>query len=112
MVDTLLTYLLTDSHKGSGKTTLLDVLAGRADACRISGDVLYNEHRFEDNMKTSLAYVEQYVPLYETLTVKEVVLYSAYLRNRCTTNDHTLENEVGYRKDYDVELIAKTRRLM
>ena len=50
-------------------------------------------------MKTSIAYVEQDVTLYETLTVKEIVLYSAYLRNHCSRNDdHIIENEVGYRK--------------
>ena len=65
---------------GSGKTTLLDVLCGRVDQSRVTGKVLYNGCRFGPHLLNSLAYVEQHVSLYKTLTIREIVLYSAHLR--------------------------------
>ena len=58
---------------------------------------MYNGRAFEPYLLNSLAYVEQHVPLYKTLTIREIVLYSAYLRIPGSANDCALiENEAGF----------------
>nr|DAD41064.1 TPA_asm: hypothetical protein HUJ06_015387 [Nelumbo nucifera] len=65
---------------GCGKSTLLDALAGRLGSnTRQSGDILVNGRREALAFGTS-AYVTQDDTLMMTLTVKEVVYYSAQLQ--------------------------------
>lgn len=65
---------------GSGKSTLLDALAGRlAKNSAVTGDVLVNGRRRKLSYG-SVAYVTQEDTLIGTLTVRETIHYSAYLR--------------------------------
>ncbi|KAM7523764.1 hypothetical protein LguiA_013666 [Lonicera macranthoides] len=65
---------------GSGKSTLLDSLAGRLDSnTRQSGEIFVNGRKQKLAFGTS-AYVTQDDTLMTTLTVKEVVFYSAQLQ--------------------------------
>jgi ABC-type multidrug transport system ATPase subunit len=64
---------------GSGKTTLLNTLAGRA-LSGVTGDIWYNNQRYEKGMKRKLAYVLQQDLFFETLTVTQQLTYTALLR--------------------------------
>lgn len=68
---------------GSGKTTLLDVLAGRKTQGEISGDIRFATYpptsRF---LRRYTGYVEQFDTLLESLTVREMLLYTAELKVR------------------------------
>lgn len=70
-----------DNHTGSGKTTCLDILSGRKTAGKIEGDVRFG------GMKPTVAfwrrytgYVEQFDTLLPTLTVEQMLLYTAELK--------------------------------
>ena len=65
---------------GAGKTTLLDVLAGRTDDACIEGAVLYNGMPRDKYLRNALAYVEQQDVLIPTLTVRELLTYSAKMK--------------------------------
>ena len=64
---------------GCGKTTLLNTLAGRA-LSGVTGDIWFNNQRYEKGMKRKLAYVLQQDLFFETLTVKQQLTYTALLR--------------------------------
>jgi ABC-type multidrug transport system ATPase subunit len=64
---------------GSGKTTLLNSLAGRA-LSGVTGDIWYNNQRYEKGMKRKLAYVLQQDLFFERLTVTQQLTYTALLR--------------------------------
>jgi len=64
---------------GCGKTTLLNTLAGRA-LSGVTGDIWYNNQRYEKPMKRKLAYVLQQDLFFEALTVKQQLTYTALLR--------------------------------
>ncbi|KAJ7547414.1 hypothetical protein O6H91_08G084900 [Diphasiastrum complanatum] len=65
---------------GSGKSTLLDAFAGRlANSTVQTGDIYFNGHKGKASLGTS-AYVRQEDTLLGTLTVRETILYSAWLR--------------------------------
>jgi ABC-type multidrug transport system ATPase subunit len=64
---------------GSGKTTLLNTLAGRA-LSGVTGNIWFNNQRYEKCMKRKLAYVLQQDLFFETLTVKQQLTYTALLR--------------------------------
>ena len=73
---------------GSGKTTFITLLAGR-NACRHSGDILYN-NRYTPRDKAFtkyLGYVMQEDALYEGLTVYETLYYTAVLRLPANVTD-------------------------
>jgi ABC-type lipoprotein export system ATPase subunit len=64
---------------GSGKTTLLNTLAGRA-LNGVTGDIWFNNQRYDRAMKRKLAYVLQQDLFFENLTVKQQLTYTALLR--------------------------------
>jgi ABC-type multidrug transport system ATPase subunit len=64
---------------GSGKTTLLNTLSGRA-LGGVTGDIWYNDQRYESSMKRKLAYVLQQDLFFENLTVKQQLTFTALLR--------------------------------
>ncbi|KAM5558749.1 ABC transporter G family member 15-like [Rosa sericea] len=65
---------------GSGKSTLLDALAGRLPAnVRMCGDVILNGNKRSIN-STDISYVTQEDIFLGSLTVRETLTYSAYLR--------------------------------
>ena len=64
---------------GSGKTTLLNTLSGRA-MNGVTGDIWFNDQRYERSMKRKLAYVLQQDLFFEQLTVKQQLTYTALLR--------------------------------
>ena len=67
---------------GCGKTTLLDVLAGRKTAGTISGEVLYGGAApTAGALRQRVGYVEQKDTLCDILTVREMLSYTAALKN-------------------------------
>eukprot|EP00210_Caulerpa_lentillifera_P002676 g2556.t1 len=66
---------------GSGKTTLLDVLAGRKTQGTITGKIKFSNHEpTEMFLRRYTGYVEQFDTLLSTLTVKEMMMYTAELK--------------------------------
>ncbi|XP_012554711.2 protein white isoform X2 [Hydra vulgaris] len=66
---------------GAGKTTLLNVLSGQnVKGLDISGDILVNNERVQNKIKNISAYVQQEELFIGTLTVREHLLFQAYLR--------------------------------
>lgn len=81
----------TLSPPGSGKTTCLDILSGRKTAGKIEGDIRFG------GMKPTVAfyrrytgYVEQFDTLIPTLTVEQMLLYTAgrWWWEMCTCTHH------------------------
>jgi ABC-type multidrug transport system ATPase subunit len=72
-------FYISSILSGSGKTTLLNTLAGRA-LSGVTGDIWYNNQRYEKGMKRKLAYVLQQDLFFETLTVTQQLTYTALLR--------------------------------
>ena len=64
---------------GCGKTTLLNTLAGRA-LSGVTGDIWFNNQRYDKAMKRRLAYVLQEDLFFGSLTVKQQLTYTALLR--------------------------------
>jgi ABC-type multidrug transport system ATPase subunit len=68
-------------HSGSGKTTLLDVLAGRKTAGTLTGTIQYNGLPPSSSLlRRVTGYVEQFDTLVDTLTCREMLLYTAQLK--------------------------------
>lgn len=65
---------------GCGKSTLLDVLADRKETGNTAGTVLLNGEPRGRMFKRISAYVMQFDALFETLTVREMLAYTAELR--------------------------------
>jgi len=66
---------------GAGKTTLMDVIAGRKTVGYIDGDILVNGHPKDPLTFDKLTgYVEQQDIHIGTATVREALLFSAYMR--------------------------------
>ncbi|OQR81303.1 ATP-binding Cassette (ABC) Superfamily, partial [Thraustotheca clavata] len=63
---------------GAGKSSLLDVIAGRQKD--YSGCVLVNGEKWTKQMNKLASYVMQDDVFYETLTVKEHLMFQAELR--------------------------------
>ncbi|KAJ0954345.1 putative ABC-type maltose transporter [Helianthus annuus] len=86
---------------GAGKTTLLDILAGNISSSKVSGHVLINNHPIDTKRFRRLAgYVTQDDALFPSLTVEETLMYSAFLRLRCSRKEAVdrvkiLVNELG-----------------
>ncbi|CAL5220625.1 g2668 [Coccomyxa viridis] len=67
---------------GSGKTTLLDVLAGRKTVGTINGTVVYAGHKASRSfLRRYTGYVEQFDTLLDNLTVEEMLMYTAEMKN-------------------------------
>jgi ABC-type multidrug transport system ATPase subunit len=64
---------------GCGKTTLLNTLAGRA-LSGVTGNIWFNNQKYDKSMKRKLAYVLQQDLFFEKLTVKQQLTYTALLR--------------------------------
>ncbi|KAM0070902.1 putative ABC transporter, AAA+ ATPase domain, ABC-2 type transporter [Helianthus debilis subsp. tardiflorus] len=86
---------------GAGKTTLLDIFAGDISSSKVSGHVLINNHPIDTKRFRRLAgYVTQDDALFPSLTVEETLMYSAFLRLRCSRKEAVdrvkiLVNELG-----------------
>ena len=66
---------------GAGKSSLLNVLAAVGGSqSRISGQILLNGRQQSSGYRNKVAYVQQDDSLYETLSVRECIEYSAMLR--------------------------------
>uniref|UniRef100_A0A7S0ULM3 ABC transporter domain-containing protein n=1 Tax=Polytomella parva TaxID=51329 RepID=A0A7S0ULM3_9CHLO len=66
---------------GSGKTTLLDVLAGRKNAGKTTGTISFSGQRpTEQFLRRYTGYVEQFDTLIGSLTVYEMLMYTAELK--------------------------------
>lgn len=66
---------------GSGKTTLLDVIAGRKNSGKLTGQVTYNGQPATSSvLKQSVGYVEQFDTLVPELTVEQMLTYAAELK--------------------------------
>ncbi|UJR07236.1 hypothetical protein I4U23_011524 [Adineta vaga] len=64
---------------GCGKTTLLNTLAGRA-LNGVTGNIWFNNQKYDKIMKRKLAYVLQEDLFFDNLTVKQQLTYTALLR--------------------------------
>ncbi|KAK3252946.1 hypothetical protein CYMTET_37779 [Cymbomonas tetramitiformis] len=64
---------------GAGKSSLLDVLCGRKSGGKMTGEILFRGHPITSSFKDDFGYVEQNSSLLFTLTVQEMLLYSAEL---------------------------------
>lgn len=65
---------------GSGKTTLLDLVACRKNTGTVTGELLLNGQPLtEGRAKANMSYVEQTNTLLESLTVEEMLMYTAAL---------------------------------
>jgi ATP-binding cassette, subfamily G (WHITE), member 2 len=66
---------------GCGKTTLLDILAGRKTVGRLEGELLYGGvSPSRTFLRRYTGYVEQFDTLVDTLTVEEMLMYTAELK--------------------------------
>jgi len=66
---------------GSGKTTLLDVVAGRKNSGKISGDIKFGGQKpSKSTLRNAVGYVEQFDTLVGELTVRDMLMYTAALR--------------------------------
>ncbi|ODV96600.1 hypothetical protein PACTADRAFT_48431 [Pachysolen tannophilus NRRL Y-2460] len=65
---------------GAGKTTLLDVLANRVTMGVVTGDMFVNGRLRDSSFQRSTGYVQQQDLHLQTSTVREALLFSAYLR--------------------------------
>ncbi|OQR88557.1 ATP-binding Cassette (ABC) Superfamily, partial [Achlya hypogyna] len=79
---------------GAGKSSLLDVIAGRQK--EYTGTVLANGNKWTKQMNKYASYVMQDDVFYETLTVKEHLLFQAELRMGKTFNASQREQRVNY----------------
>ncbi|ODV59654.1 pleiotropic drug resistance family ABC transporter [Ascoidea rubescens DSM 1968] len=65
---------------GAGKTTLLDVLANRVTMGVVTGNMFVNGHLRDSSFQRSTGYVQQQDLHLRTSTVREALLFSAFLR--------------------------------
>eukprot|EP00210_Caulerpa_lentillifera_P007354 g7030.t1 len=82
---------------GSGKTTLVDVLAGRKTQGTITGDISYGGYRpTKDFLRKFTGYVEQFDTLVGSLTVYEMLLYTAELKRPISETHGDKKNRVDH----------------
>ncbi|KAF4318225.1 hypothetical protein G195_008532 [Phytophthora kernoviae 00238/432] len=73
---------------GAGKTTLMDVIAGRKTGGKIRGDILLNGHPATDlAIRRSTGYCEQMDIHSESSTIREALVFSAFLRQGADVSD-------------------------
>eukprot|EP00884_Botryococcus_braunii_P006506 jgi/Botrbrau1/15857/Bobra.40_1s0041.1 len=81
---------------GSGKTTLLDLLAGRKTTGQRTGDIRFGGVRPSPQfLRRYTGYVEQFDTLIGTLTVSEMLLYTAELKRPMTEKIAKKKEAVG-----------------
>jgi ABC-type multidrug transport system ATPase subunit/ABC-type multidrug transport system permease subunit len=99
---------------GSGKTTLLNVLSGRSSyqdgSIRINGEVLTGQSR--KRLMSKIAYVKQSDIFFEHLTVRDQLLYTAFLRLSSShpTTKHT-SNDTNSEKESAIIVNSRERKL-
>ncbi|OWZ09610.1 hypothetical protein PHMEG_00017659 [Phytophthora megakarya] len=73
---------------GAGKTTLMDVIAGRKTDGKITGQILLNGHPATDlSIRRSTGYCEQMDLHSESATIREALVFSAFLRQGADVPD-------------------------
>ncbi|KAG7386158.1 hypothetical protein PHYPSEUDO_000590 [Phytophthora pseudosyringae] len=80
---------------GAGKTTLLDVLAGRKPSGSVRGQVLLNGQPASDLMvRRSTGYCEQVDIHSDASTIREALVFSAFLRQESAVPEHEKRSTV------------------
>ncbi|OQS07172.1 ATP-binding Cassette (ABC) Superfamily [Thraustotheca clavata] len=79
---------------GAGKSSLLDIIAGRDKG--FTGSVLVNGKKWSKKTKKLSSYILQDDLFYETLTVREHLLFQAELRMGKTFNSSACQQRVDY----------------
>mmetsp|Transcript_7734 Transcript_7734/g.25662 ORF Transcript_7734/g.25662 Transcript_7734/m.25662 type:complete len:627 (+) Transcript_7734:37-1917(+) len=72
---------------GAGKTTFLDLISARKTSGEIEGEVVLDGEAWNTSMKLLFAYVEQTSALLGTLSVREMLMYTARLVHHQKTID-------------------------
>mmetsp|Transcript_34646 Transcript_34646/g.48022 ORF Transcript_34646/g.48022 Transcript_34646/m.48022 type:complete len:603 (+) Transcript_34646:280-2088(+) len=97
---------------GGGKTSLMDIIAGRKTTGNIEGDIyLGGVKPKKSQLRHQMGYVEQFDTLVATLTVKEMLLYTAELKrpqvetlaSKTSIVDHILK-ELGLTNAADTKI--------
>jgi len=81
---------------GAGKSTLLDILAGIKNIGVIEGQLLYNGSAGGKFLRKIVSYVEQKDILLGSLTVREILTYSALMRIPRSKGRVFIDNKVTY----------------
>ena len=96
---------------GAGKTSLLNALAGISNgSCSTSGEVLLDGIPRDESFRELSAFVHQDDALFSTLTVRESIEYSAFLRLPC--HMPLFEKKMRASKiltELDLEAVAESR---
>jgi ABC-type multidrug transport system ATPase subunit len=80
---------------GAGKTSLLDIIAGRKDPRTFSGDLRFCGMKANEYLQRRfVAYVEESDTLLPSLTVRELLLYTAELKRPRDESFHCKEDAV------------------
>ncbi|CAI5705214.1 hypothetical protein KXD40_008721 [Peronospora effusa] len=77
---------------GAGKSTLMDCISGRNSA--VDGEITLNGHPWSDTSKRLASYVMQDDLFYQTITVKEHLMFQAKLRMGKTFTEEEYMNRV------------------
>eukprot|EP00128_Syssomonas_multiformis_P018809 Colp12_sorted_trinity150504_noHs@8848 len=80
---------------GAGKSTLLDIIAGRKNFGRIEGTLTFNSRPRGADFKRIVGYVEQTDILPGSLTVREILMYTARLKLDRSTSQEKREQRVN-----------------
>jgi len=96
---------------GSGKTTLLDVLSGRKTVGTVEGDILLGSAKpTRTQLRHEMGYVEQFDTLVPTLTVEEMLMYTAELkRPQSQPRDEKAKYVKQVVKELGLQGVANTR---
>lgn len=79
---------------GAGKSTLLDLLAGRKTTGTVEGQILFNGVPRTPSLKRTIGYVEQTDMLLGTVTVRELLMYTARFKLPATLRKAELQRRV------------------
>lgn len=90
---------------GAGKTTLLDVLADRATAGEVSGEVFIDGKLRDESFGRRIGYMQQEDIHMPTATVREALEFSALLRQ--PNDGRTAKEKLAY-VDYILDLLEMT----
>ncbi|TPX32050.1 hypothetical protein SmJEL517_g04742 [Synchytrium microbalum] len=62
---------------GAGKSSLLDVLSGRTQSGKVTGDIRFNGHPSDTLWRQEIGYVQQTDLFLDTLTCREILVFAA-----------------------------------